>query len=197
MVTMWSYLRTYVHRSMVYILLFCPLSMCHDFMFLPCNHARLVKASFSHDHTILYRNAYWVAALTQAFGTIGAVEAAYFRETGKQLLLSEQDLMDCGWYKNNKACFGGYQVSCLLHLAIWASACYACLSAGVSAFSCLPFHLGVCLLCLPFCSSAAFWCLPLPGCLPFDACLLALVCCIKAGLVFNVPRLVILCSSIF
>ncbi|KAL3157264.1 hypothetical protein ABBQ38_001497 [Trebouxia sp. C0009 RCD-2024] len=44
-----------------------------------------------------------------AFGTIGAVEAAYFRETGKQLLLSEQDLMDCGWYKNNKACFGGYQ----------------------------------------------------------------------------------------
>lgn len=48
----------------------------------------------------------------QAFGTIGAVETAYFRETGKQLLLSEQDLMDCGWFKNNKACFGGYQVSC-------------------------------------------------------------------------------------
>ena len=47
----------------------------------------------------------------QAFGTVGALEAAYFRETGKQLLLSEQGLMDCGWYLNNKACFGGYQVS--------------------------------------------------------------------------------------
>ena len=48
--------------------------------------------------------------LLQAFGTIGPVETAYFRETGKQVLLSEQDLMDCGWYLNNKACFGGYQV---------------------------------------------------------------------------------------
>lgn len=44
-----------------------------------------------------------------AFGTIGPLETAYFRETGKQLLLSEQNLMDCGWYLNNKACFGGYQ----------------------------------------------------------------------------------------
>lgn len=50
------------------------------------------------------------AVWLQAFGTIGPVETAYFRETGKQLLLSEQDLMDCGWYQNNKACFGGYQV---------------------------------------------------------------------------------------
>ena len=49
--------------------------------------------------------------LLQAFGTIGPVETAYFRETGKQVLLSEQDLMDCGWYLNNKACFGGYQVT--------------------------------------------------------------------------------------
>ena len=39
------------------------------------------------------------------------METAYYRATGKQLLLSEQDLMDCGWYLNNKACFGGYQVS--------------------------------------------------------------------------------------
>ena len=38
------------------------------------------------------------------------METAFFRETGKQLLLSEQNLLDCGWYKNNKACFGGYQV---------------------------------------------------------------------------------------
>lgn len=44
-----------------------------------------------------------------AFGTVGPVETAYYRATGKQLLLSEQDLMDCGWYLNNKACFGGYQ----------------------------------------------------------------------------------------
>lgn len=49
--------------------------------------------------------------VVQAFGTIGPLETAYFRETGKQLLLSEQNLMDCGWYLNNKACFGGYQVN--------------------------------------------------------------------------------------
>jgi len=45
--------------------------------------------------------------------------------TGKQLLLSEQNLLDCGWYLNNKACFGGYQVrSLLLHhvcLLFWVS----------------------------------------------------------------------------
>ena len=52
----------------------------------------------------------------QAFGTIGPLETAYFRETGKQLLLSEQNLMDCGWYVNNKACFGGYQVSAVVML---------------------------------------------------------------------------------
>ena len=57
-----------------------------------------------------FRSSCLVAVWLQAFGTIGPVETAYFRETGKQLLLSEQDLMDCGWYQNNKACFGGYQV---------------------------------------------------------------------------------------
>lgn len=57
-----------------------------------------------------FRSSCLAAVWLQAFGTIGPVETAYFRETGKQLLLSEQDLMDCGWYQNNKACFGGYQV---------------------------------------------------------------------------------------
>lgn len=64
----------------------------------------------------------------QAFGTVGPVETAYYRETGKQLLLSEQNLMDCGWYQNNKACFGGYQV-CLVFDPIY-------LSAAASLFSC-------------------------------------------------------------
>lgn len=107
-------------------------------------------------------DAYWVAATLQAFGTIGAVEAAYFRETGKQLLLSEQDLMDCGWYKNNKACFGGYQVSCLLHLPV-------CLLTPAFRSGWLPF--GACLPLwvlalvmhafllrgLPFCACLSIW----------------------------------------
>ena len=54
-------------------------------------------------------------SLLQAFGTIGPIETAYFRETGKQVLFSEQDLMDCGWYLSNKACFGGYQVRLSFH----------------------------------------------------------------------------------
>ena len=58
-----------------------------------------------------------VGACMQAFGTIGPMETAYYRATGKQLLLSEQNLMDCGWYLNNKACFGGYQVSSQLSLS--------------------------------------------------------------------------------
>jgi Papain family cysteine protease len=32
---------------------------------------------------------------SQAFGTVGALETAYFSATGKQLLLSEQQLVDC------------------------------------------------------------------------------------------------------
>lgn len=47
----------------------------------------------------------------QAFGAVGSLEAAYFRETGKQLLLSEQMLLDCAWNDgdDNKACMGGFQ----------------------------------------------------------------------------------------
>ena len=43
----------------------------------------------------------------QAFGSVSSLEAAYFRETGKQLLLSEQNLMDCAWNYGNTACLGG------------------------------------------------------------------------------------------
>ena len=43
----------------------------------------------------------------QAFGSVSSLEAAYFRETGKQLLLSEQNLMDCAWDYGNTACLGG------------------------------------------------------------------------------------------
>lgn len=45
----------------------------------------------------------------QAFGAIGSLESAYFRATGKQLLMSEQHLMDCSWDYGNSACFGGFQ----------------------------------------------------------------------------------------
>ncbi|KAK9846258.1 hypothetical protein WJX81_000204 [Elliptochloris bilobata] len=44
-----------------------------------------------------------------AFGSVASLEAAYFRETGKQLLLSEQNLMDCAWGYGNTACLGGFQ----------------------------------------------------------------------------------------
>ena len=53
-----------------------------------------------------------------AFGTVGSLEAAVFRETGKQILLSEQQLVDCAWsdpsYKGkypNAGCYGGYQTT--------------------------------------------------------------------------------------
>ena len=45
----------------------------------------------------------------QAFGAIASLEAAYFRGTGKQLLMSEQYLMDCGWDTGNTGCMGGFQ----------------------------------------------------------------------------------------
>lgn len=47
----------------------------------------------------------------QAFGTIGSLEAAYYRKTGTQKLLSEQMLMDCAWdaKDENKGCMGGFQ----------------------------------------------------------------------------------------
>ncbi len=43
----------------------------------------------------------------QAFGSVASLEAAYYRETGKQLLLSEQNLLDCAWDYGNTACLGG------------------------------------------------------------------------------------------
>ena len=47
----------------------------------------------------------------QAFGSIGSLEAAYYRKTGTQKLLSEQMLMDCAWdaKDENKGCMGGFQ----------------------------------------------------------------------------------------
>ena len=45
----------------------------------------------------------------QAFGAVASLEAAYFRQTGKQLLLSEQNMMDCSWSTGNTACMGGFQ----------------------------------------------------------------------------------------
>lgn len=47
--------------------------------------------------------------MRQAFGAIASLETAYFRSTGKQLLMSEQFLMDCGWDTGNTACMGGFQ----------------------------------------------------------------------------------------
>lgn len=52
-----------------------------------------------------------LALLLQAFGAVGSLEAAYFRKTGRQKLLSEQQLMDCAWddKDENKGCMGGFQ----------------------------------------------------------------------------------------
>ena len=49
--------------------------------------------------------------LLQAFGAVGTFETALFRVSGKQRLLSEQNMMDCAWDTGNTACMGGYQVS--------------------------------------------------------------------------------------
>ncbi|KAI3428334.1 hypothetical protein D9Q98_006714 [Chlorella vulgaris] len=48
-----------------------------------------------------------------SFSVVGALEAAWFRETGKQLLFSEQHMIDCGWEGGNKGCFGGDQIRAL------------------------------------------------------------------------------------
>ena len=40
----------------------------------------------------------------QAFGSIASLETAYYTATGKQLLLSEQQLMDCAWNSDEKHC---------------------------------------------------------------------------------------------
>ncbi|EIE25566.1 cysteine proteinase [Coccomyxa subellipsoidea C-169] len=44
-----------------------------------------------------------------AFGSVASVEAAYYRETGNQLLLSEQHFIDCAWDAGNTGCLGGFQ----------------------------------------------------------------------------------------
>ncbi len=46
----------------------------------------------------------------RAFSTIQALESAYFRATGKPLLLSEQHFLNCAWnVPQNHGCFGGDQ----------------------------------------------------------------------------------------
>eukprot|EP00884_Botryococcus_braunii_P018854 jgi/Botrbrau1/5652/Bobra.55_1s0040.1 len=44
-----------------------------------------------------------------AFGLVATVEAAYFRQTGKNVRLSEQVFVDCAWDYGNDGCFGGFQ----------------------------------------------------------------------------------------
>lgn len=47
-----------------------------------------------------------------AFSVVGALEAAHYRATGKQLLLSEQHILDCDWggKSGGTACGGGDQI---------------------------------------------------------------------------------------
>lgn len=42
-----------------------------------------------------------------SFGTTGTIEGALFKKTGNLVRLSEQELMDCSWKFNNRACNGG------------------------------------------------------------------------------------------
>lgn len=45
--------------------------------------------------------------LSQIISTTGALEAAYTKATGKCILFSEQQLVDCAWGFNNFGCSGG------------------------------------------------------------------------------------------
>lgn len=42
-----------------------------------------------------------------SFGTVGAVEGAFFLKTKQLVRLSQQELMDCSWGEGNNACDGG------------------------------------------------------------------------------------------
>ena len=55
--------------------------------------------------------------MLQAFGSVASIEAAYFAKTGKQLLLSEQNLIDCAWDYGNTGCLGGFQALAYNYMA--------------------------------------------------------------------------------
>ena len=60
----------------------------------------------------------WLQGALQAFGAAGALEAAYYRATGKPTLFSEQMLVDCTWdlpegELSNKGCYGEQPVLAL------------------------------------------------------------------------------------
>ena len=42
----------------------------------------------------------------QSFSSVGALEAAWYRSTGKQELFSEQHMIDCAWEAGNSGCYG-------------------------------------------------------------------------------------------
>lgn len=48
----------------------------------------------------------------QSFSSVGAIEAAWYRATGKQLLFSEQHMIDCGWEAGNSGCYGERLAGC-------------------------------------------------------------------------------------
>ena len=44
-----------------------------------------------------------------SFSTTGVIEGAYFIKHGKQIMLSQQNMMDCTWGEGNNGCDGGEQ----------------------------------------------------------------------------------------